>query len=283
MRAYRFAAVLGFNLDGDTRKATAEGAQNLHKIAAERIQTEFTKLILSSNFDKIAIFFEDIGGALFPEIARLRGFAQNTPYHVYDVYDHSMAALAATKPTLPQRLAALYHDTGKFETRTTDQGRRHHFYGHAKVSLKIAEKALLALRYDNATISRTLDIIRHHDADARGDRRLMKRFLHKHGAALALDILDFQIADNAAKSELARNTKLAHVIEAKALLQEIIAAGEPTRTADLDISGRDVMRILNIPPGAAVGAHLARLMEHVLEDASMNRREKLIELLKEQV
>ena len=281
MRAYRFAAVLGFNLDKTLRKAAKAGKQNLHNIAVERVQTEFTKILLADDFDKIEMFFEDCGDALFPEITRLLGFAQNNSYHYLDVYNHSMCVLRNTPAVITQRLAALFHDTGKYETRTTDDKGVHHFYGHPKISYNIAEKTLKHWRFDNNTIGRTLDIIKYHDVEAKPEKRLLKRLLNKLGEDLARDVLVFQIADNTAKSQLAKDYKLQDVIQAKQMLEEIIAAKEPFKTSDLAIDGRDVMEILGIAPSAAVGQHLHRLIEHVLDNPEINTREGLIGLLKD--
>jgi len=281
MRAYRFAATLGFNLAPDVRHAAIEGRQNLHNIAVERVRTEFMKMLLSSDFDRIEMFFDDCADTLFPEIASLKGFAQHNPYHCYDVWHHSLHALRATPPDAALRLAALYHDTGKLHTRTTDDRGIHHFYGHEAVSVKIAAKALEHWRFDNYTADRVLSIIKHHDKNFGTKRTAIKRLLNKLGADAARDVLNFQVADNMAKSEKARGEKLQAVLAAKDTLEDIIAAGEPVKIADLAITGRDVMEILEIGPSAAVGEHLQRLMEQVIENPAVNTHKGLVELLKE--
>ena len=289
MRAYRFGAVLGFNLAPDVRRAATDGRQNLRNIAVERVRTEFMKMLLSDNFDMIEMFFEDCADTLFPEIAALADFEQHSPYHCYDVLTHTFHALRNTPVDAALRLAALYHDTGKLHTRTTDAKGIHHFYGHEGVSVKIAAAALEHWRFDNHTTNRVLTIIKHHDMNfgtvggPAEKRTAIKRLLNKLGPDASRDVLDFQIADNMAKSDKAKGEKLQAVLAAKALLEDIIAAGEPVKTSDLAISGRDVMRELGIAPSAAVGQHLQYLMREVIKDPSVNTYDGLVGLLRKHV
>jgi tRNA nucleotidyltransferase (CCA-adding enzyme) len=286
MRAYRFGATLGFSLAPDVRRAAIEGAKNLRNTAVERVRTEFIKMLLSDNFDMIEIFFEDCADTLFPEIAALAGFEQHNPYHCYDVLLHTFHALRNTPGDAALRLAALYHDTGKLHTRTTDDKGIHHFYGHEAVSAKIAAEVLGYWRFDNHTTNRALTIIKHHDmnfgtADGRTVKRTaIKRLLNKLGPDASRDILNFQIADNMAKSQKAKDEKLQAVYAAKALLEDIMAAGEPVKISDLAISGRDVMKELGIAPSAEVGKHLQYLMGEVIKDPSVNTYEGLVNLLR---
>ena len=284
MRAYRFAATLDFALAPDVRAAAIEGRENLRNIAVERVRTEFMKMLLCDNFDSIEMFFEDCADTLFPEIAALEGFEQNNPYHCYDVLRHSLQALRNTPPDPALRLAALYHDTGKLHTRTTDDAGIHHFHGHEAVSVKIAAAALVHWRFDNHTTSRVLAIIKHHGGNyggsGRAERTAVKRLLNKLGPDLARDVLNFQVADNLAKSNKVKGAKLDAVLAAKAILEEIIAAGEPVKISDLAITGRDVMQELGIAPSAAVGEFLQYLMGEVIKNPAANTRENLVALLR---
>jgi tRNA nucleotidyltransferase (CCA-adding enzyme) len=280
MRAYRFAATLGFGLAPDVRRAAVMGRENLRNIAVERVRVEFMRMLLSDDFDGIEMFFEDCGGALFPEIVALAGFEQHNPYHCHDVLRHSFHVLRNTPPDAALRLAALYHDTGKLHTRTTDNGGVHHFYGHEAVSLRIAAKALEHWRFDNHTTNRVLTIIKHHSMNFGTKRTAVKRLLNKLGPDASRDILNFQAADNMAKSHKAKSEKLQDVLAAKALLEDIIANHEPVKISDLAISGRDVMDVLGIAPSAAVGEHLQYLMGVVLKNPDANTYENLIDILR---
>jgi len=281
LRAYRFSATLGFDIADDVRQAAVEGKQNLRHIAAERIQSEFCKLLSSDNFDKIEDFFDDIGDVLFPEITRLKGYEQDTPYHCYDVYRHTLEVLRHVPNQLYMRLAALFHDVGKFDTRTKDAKGIHHFYGHADVSHKICEAALAGLKFDNATTQRVLAIVKHHDVRMHADKLTLKRRTNKFGAELVRDLLAFQYADDMGKSDMVKTSRLPEVLAATALFEKIAASGEALKISDLAINGADVMRELGISPSAEVGRQLERLMQVVLENPELNEREKLLTILRE--
>ncbi|MDR2167595.1 MAG: CCA tRNA nucleotidyltransferase [Clostridiales bacterium] len=278
IRAYRFAAVLGFDLEPNTHKAAKALRHNLAKIARERIGAEISKLLVAENFTAIRIFFDDNADVLFPEIAALRGFAQNNPYHIYDVYDHSLEVLRHTSPALHMRLAAVFHDVGKLHTKTTKPCGTDSFKSHPKYSLQIAKKALRFYCFDSITTAKTLNLIRYHHHTLNPQKVAIKRFICEHSREFATDLLDFQRADNLAKSQKAAEN-LANIEAAAKVLAEILDTEEPATLKDLALNGQDIMRILKIPPGPAVGGHLKVLLEAVIEDPSLNDAEKLVNLL----
>ncbi|MCL2169914.1 MAG: HD domain-containing protein [Defluviitaleaceae bacterium] len=283
IRAYRFAAVLGFDLEEDTRMEAVAGKHNLNLIARERVQTELAKLFTSENFSAIEIFLEDCADVVFPEVAGLQGIIQNNDYHIYDVFRHTLEVLRHSSPTLHQRIAALFHDTGKARTKTTDQGGIDHFKGHEAVSVEIAKKSLKHWCFDNATTARALDIVKYHGRTILAEKTAIKRFISKVGEQTAADVLEFQIADNLAKSQKAVETTLPRILKARKMLEQVLEEGEPTTVKDLAITGKDVMTLLNIPPSQAVGDHLARLLELVIEEPTLNTKETLTRLLLKEV
>lgn len=280
MRAYRFGAVLGFELAPLCRRAAAALCAKLVDIAPERIRVEFEKILISDNFDKIDMFFKDCGHVLFPEIIAMAACTQENPYHIYDVYTHSLKAMQATEKDITMRLAALYHDTGKPLTKTMDDKGICHFYGHGKVSYEIAKIALAALRFDNATTNRVLTIIKHHEEDFGDTRQSIKAKLSKFGKCAAEDILNFQLADNMAKSNKAIAEKVGRIKMQMATMQDIISSAEPYEIKHLAITGKDVMALLNIGPSVVVGRHLDCLLQQVQKDPSINNYDSLKELLK---
>lgn len=279
MRAYRFSATLDFEVAGDVRQAALLGKNKLWHIAVERLQTEFAKLVVSNHFERIDVFFEDCGDVLFPEIAVLRGFRQDTPYHCFDVYRHTLEVMRQLPPDLTMRLAGLYHDVGKFKTRTTEEGGRHRFRGHAQAGYEIAKDVFKKWRLDNNTAQRVLEIIKYHSMEIVADRLELKRLIYKYGEALLADLLMFQKADNMAKSQLAKDVKLKEVMAAQLVFDEIIASGEPLKISELAIGGQEIMRELGIGPSARVGENLNRLMEEVLKNPEQNTPERLAALL----
>ncbi|MFA9423516.1 MAG: HD domain-containing protein [Sedimentibacter sp.] len=99
---------------------------------------------------------------IIPELVKLKGFNQYTPYHDKDVLEHTMAVLDNIKPNLNLRMAALLHDVGKPACFTTDDKGRGHFYGHNTKSAEESEKILKRLGYDNDFIVNVKTLIQHH-------------------------------------------------------------------------------------------------------------------------
>ena len=108
MRAVRFAAQLGFSIDGETKAAVKELSGTLVHISAERIQAELTKLLVSAHPEQMRTLYElGITGVMLPEFDRMMRAAQDNPHHCYTVGGHTIAALMHTPNDKILRLAVL--------------------------------------------------------------------------------------------------------------------------------------------------------------------------------
>jgi len=281
LRAYRFAAVLGFDLETSVIETIAAGRANIKGISAERIQVELNKTLLSGNFPMIRAFFAALGDVIVPEVAALRGVEQNNPFHCSDVYGHTMAVLEHTEADLPMRLAALLHDTGKAKSRTVDQDGVCHFYKHEIKSVEIASAVLKRLKYDNDTLDVVLNIIRFHSHCFRPERRSIKKLIGKLGPGLARYVLAFYRADTMGKSDVAKARNLPVADACMAMLDDVLATGEPCSIADLAVNGKDIMSILGLPPGREVGEMLNALLDCVQNDPALNTVEQLTEIMQQ--
>lgn len=99
---------------------------------------------------------------IIPEILKIRGFEQQTPYHDKDVYEHTMAVLDEISPKLNLRMAALLHDIGKPDCFSVDEKGRGHFYGHHIKSAEISEIILERLGYEDEFIQDVKTLIKYH-------------------------------------------------------------------------------------------------------------------------
>ena len=98
-----------------------------------------------------------------PELGDCVGFAQNTKYHTFDVYEHSIRALGFCQDNdLITRLSILLHDVGKPRCYTEDQNGGH-FKGHAPIGVELTEAIMHRLRFDNATTAAVLQLVELHD------------------------------------------------------------------------------------------------------------------------
>ncbi|MBE6700177.1 MAG: HD domain-containing protein, partial [Ruminococcaceae bacterium] len=179
LRAIRFASVLDFDIAKDTAKAVHSCRNLLSGIAAERIREEFCKLICGRGAVRILRDYIEVISVFMPELHRCVGFEQNTKYHCFDVFEHTLQALALCEDDdLITRLGILLHDIGKPLCYTED-GQGGHFKGHAPIGVEITREILLRLRFDNETIHRMERLVEWHDIPLSAEKKRVKRLLQK--------------------------------------------------------------------------------------------------------
>jgi putative nucleotidyltransferase with HDIG domain len=225
-------------------------------------------------------------GVLLPEVEGMRGVTQNR-HHRLDVYDHSLAALdfmaedPADDPVL--RLAALLHDAGKPAARTIRKGEPS-FIGHEVIGARMVEACARRLRLPEADVGRLCHLVRHHLVryTPRWSDRAVRRFVRRVGPARLEDLLRLCTADARAKDPgTHRDVPVPPEVAAlRARIDELSAGGMAVRVRDLAITGEDVIGILGISPGPEVGRVLEALLERVITDPSLNRRDPLLKTLR---
>ena len=281
MRAVRFAAQLGFEIEPATRDAAEKHALDLKNVSAERIETELTKLLVSPHPEKLMDMYEmGITAVMLPEFDLMIDTPQNTPYHKYDVGRHTIEVLKNVSPTKVMRYVALLHDTGKVETRTTDENGRDHFKGHSFASEKIAEKVLRRLRMDNDTIRDVKKIVLWHDFGIKGGITIksVRKMLSQMGEEYFDSYVEIKKADILGQSDYRADVSYDNLDQIIGFHDEIMKDGDALTISDLAIKGQDLIG-LGIQPGPEMGQILRNLLEKVLEDPELNTKDRLKELL----
>ena len=138
-----------------------------------------------------------------PELLTGRKLSQadDRGYHIFDVLDHNYYACDGApkeKPLL--RLAALLHDTGKFEAkneREKDGFKIINFYNHENYSEKTAEKLMTRLKFSNAQIEYVCHLIKNHmfHYESTWSDAAVRRFLVKVKPEYVEDLIDLRLAD----------------------------------------------------------------------------------------
>src|SRR5690606_22204040 len=147
MRGLRFASKLDFKIDPATEQAMVDNRELLKGVSAERIQSEFNGLIQGQSANKVLTKYSNILSEAIPGIKPMIGFDQKNPNHIYDVWEHSAEVTGNSENDLAHRLAGVFHDSGKPATFTMDEEKNvGRFFGHAQVSMEIADKALRDLK-----------------------------------------------------------------------------------------------------------------------------------------
>ena len=289
MRAVRFAAQLGYEIEEQTKQAAIILSVHLKDISVERIQVELVKLLTSKHPEFLKIAYDmDITKVILPEFDQMMLTSQNHPHHCYTVGEHTLKALEQVKitdfedkKTLKQvRLAILFHDIGKPETKKVDNKGIDHFYGHPEVSEKIAKKILQRLHFDNDTIKVVCALVKYHDYKPVPTPQGVRRAIHRIGEEIFPLLFPVKKADIYAQSDYLREQKLKREEEIAAIYEEIVSQNQCLSIKDLAITGKDLME-LGIKPSKELGDILNMLLDLVLEDPSRNTKEELILLVKE--
>ena len=278
LRALRFAAVLGFDIDAATAGSIHRNVLLLDNISPERINVELTKLVCGRYALDVLLEYKDIVTAIIPELKPAIGFEQNSVWHRYDVYEHIMRAVDAYKGDDECiKIALLLHDVGKPLCYTEDDQGHGHFYGHVEEGVKLAGPILTRLKFSNDQKDKILDLIRYHDVIVEPTLKSCRRFLGKVGIGLFEDLAHIKRADITAQSEYSYNREYSKINEVLEMARQIAASDACLTIKDLAVNGDDLMNVLGIAPGRQVGEILGALLDKVIEDEIPNDKDRLIE------
>ncbi len=277
LRALRFASSYGFSIEPETDAAIRRLYRALDQVAPERVRVELQKLLCGRSAGEILRAYPEVITFLLPELKPCVGFDQRTPYHRWDVWEHTVRAVDKVRPVEALRLAMLLHDSGKPACFTLDEDGKGHFFGHAKVSKCLAETALTRLRVDNATRDRVLLLVEKHDLELSPERPLLTRRLSQLGEARLRDLMEVQRADALAKGTEDETEVNARAAAMQSALDALLLEKPCVTLRDLAVHGSDLLDI-GYAKGPALGRCLNALLEGVVSGRVENDRETLLAL-----
>ena len=279
LRACRFAAQLGFQVEAATLAAIPLRLEVARQVSVERVFAELDKLLLGAEPDRGLSLLVESGllGLWLPELLPMLGCGQNR-HHRHDVWHHTLEVIRCTPAESALRWTALLHDAGKPGSRTLGPEGEAHFYGHEARSLELASTILERLKASGALREAVAALIRHHGTHptAIWTDAACRRFLRK----LADDALDldrwgtFRLADLRGKGLEAEAHETEHAT-LMARLGALAASAPPLSVRALALDGAALMRLAGWPGGPWLGELQRQLLEAVLEDPAANTPEQL--------
>ena len=165
LRAVRFAARFGYEIEPATFAAMQKHAQEIHLISHERVRDELTKMLTEGSARRAFLLLDESGllKQVLPEISAMKGVEQPPQFHPEgDVFVHTLLLLDKLPQPASATLAwgALLHDVGKPPTfRVADRIR---FDGHVEVGVKMARNILHRLRFSNDDCDQILTLVENH-------------------------------------------------------------------------------------------------------------------------
>lgn len=283
LRAIRFSAQFGFCIDAKTEDAMRRQMHRLDNISAERIGSEFRKIVCAPDATFAICSSKPVICEIIPEMTPLICCGQNNQYHNKDVFGHTMQVLhnANDCESFPKewaddgvRMALFFHDFGKPAVKTIDDKGYDHFYGHPAVSAEITENVLRRLRYSNDFIDTVVELVKYHDIEFAPNKRCARRMLNKFSVEQLQRLLKIRECDNRAHSEAAHplfQKSLDFYEYMKAVLEEKNAFS----IKDLAINGRDLIE-RDVEPGPEMGKLLRMALDAVMDEQVENRKEDLL-------
>ena len=277
MRAVRFAAQLGYEVEEDTVQAMKELAPTLSKISAERIAAELEKLLVSPHPEKLKMAYEcGITAVILPEFDRCMETAQNNPHHKYSVGEHTIVSIGNARPDRILRYTMLMHDMGKPSCKTTDEQGIDHFYGHQEVSAQMANDILRRLKSDNETRRSVSKLVRYHDLTCGLTGKSVRKAISLIGEDLFPLYLEVKDADTRAQSDFRFQEKMDYLEEVRLLYRKILEEGDCLSLKDLAVNGKDLIAA-GMKPGREIGEVLEAMYRDVIDDPEHNNKEYLME------
>lgn len=298
LRAVRFACRLDFQMEEATAAALAACAPLLDAVARERVGVELQGILATRHGGDALLRYPEIMCAAVPELALLRGFDQRSPYHAFDVYEHTARVLTVAgelsaapadggDPSVPPSSslmwAALLHDIAKPACFTLDENGRGHFYGHPEEGAPVARAIMSRLGLSEHLIRESCLLVCWHDIPLDPTRKSLLTMLNRlsgegvDAPRLMDELLDLKRADTLGKAP-----SCFYYVEEIELMREraheLLTAGEAYSLKTLAISGGDLVRA-GIQPGPRIGELLGRVLKATIAGAVANERTALLAFL----
>lgn len=281
LRAIRFAAQLEFTIMPGTDWEIHKQYKNLENISVERINSEFCKIASSDDFCVELLLYKDVFSLFIPELKDMFDFPQNNPWHIWDVFGHTIHAVEyCDSDDLVVRLAVFFHDFGKPHSYQDGEDGIRHFKGHGKVSADMTDSIMKRLRFDNETRNNVVELVYYHDATFEVGKKYVKRWLNKIGEKQFRRLLQVKKADNKAQNLELSSGRIEELEEIELLIDEVLQEDECFSLKDLAVNGKDLIDI-GYTEGVSIGITLKCLLDEVIEGRINNKKQVLLKRAKE--
>jgi len=287
MRAVRFASQLGFDIEADTFAALASQAERLKIVSGERIIDELNKIIMSPvpSYGFKLLFHSKLLHQFFPEMTALHGVEYVGNQAHKDNFFHTLQVLdnvAKVSDDLWLRWAAIMHDIAKPLTKRFDKKHGWTFHGHEergarmtpaifrRLKLPMDERMLFVQKLVRLHL-RPIALVKNVTDSA--IRRLLFEAGDDIDALMTLCRADITSKNNEKVSRFLRNFDLVEKKMAEVEQKDQLRNFQPP------VSGDEIMKLLQIPPGRLVGELKERIKDAILDGEIRNDRQEALDLL----
>lgn len=257
VRALRFAAELGFEIEEATLRAMEKKADLLRHLAPERLRIELERLLVGPWTVRVLDRHAGLMAAIIPELHELARQKDKAGRNLYQV---ALDRLAAVSVDPVRRLAALLYDVEDVVC--------------AGSALSVGRR----LRFSNQDLGRIDRLAVSRELAVAGDERTVWRLLHRWGKDAFFEVLELWQADAGARGSAGR-VRQEELESVAATARRLVDSGRTLGLADLQLDGHDLAA--RGYRGAEIGQGLETLLERVCVDGLPNEREALLRALEE--
>ncbi len=289
MRAFRFAAQLGFSVEQSAIEAAAKMAPRLKIVSQERITDEFMKILASSK-PSVGLQLMQATGVLkvvFPEVAHMGGVDQRQDFHHKDVLQHTFRVLdnvAEASQDVWLRLAALLHDIAKPRTKAFKEGVGWTFHGHEELGARMVKPIFRKMRFPFEKIGYVEKLVRLHLrpmalVDEGVTDSAVRRLLFGAGEVVD-DLMTLCRADITSKNpKLVVQVKQNYDLVAQKIAE--VEEKDKIRNWQPPLRGDEIMEVCGLQPGPLVGKLKDAITDAILDGRIPNEHEAALSLLLE--
>src|SRR5690554_6115209 len=274
LRLFRFQATLGFEPDRKAFEAVKDMAPRLEIVSAERIRDEFSKLITAPDPGPAleGLIESGLADQFIPELSGL-AMEQDPVQRHKDVLAHTIAVVRKTSPDLVLRLAALFHDIGKPDTREFGPGGVT-FHHHEVVGARITRERLRALAYPREIVDDVSRLVflhlRPHTLKLGWTDSAVRRYVRDAGHLL--DRLNALVRADVTTANQKKQRQIQEGIDELERRIAVLSEQEELARLRAPIDGHDVMTYTGIGPGPMVGEIMDILLEKRIEEGPYTRK-----------
>lgn len=283
LRAVRFAAQLGFEIDPETLEAIRNEASRISIVSMERITEEFNKILLSPRPAKGLGLLFDTGllRLIFPELVHLQGVKtingqahKDNFYHTLQVVEN----LVLRSEDLWLRWAALLHDIAKPQTQRFEQGVGWTFHGHEEMGARMVPRIFKHFKLPlDRTMTKVQNLVRLHLrpialTKSKVSDSAMRRLLFEVGEDID-DLMELCRADITSKNE-AKVQRYLRNFEDLDLRLKAVSEADRMRLWQPPLGGADIMACFGLEPGRTVGIIKNRIRQAILDGEIENDPEQ---------
>ncbi len=275
MRLFRFQATLGFTPDDRTLSAVAGMGERLGIVSAERVRDELNKLMVApapgaALFDMVRLKLVE---QFLPELPSLA--MEQDPHHRHkDVLAHTLAVVDKTSPDLTLRLAALFHDIGKPDTRQFGPGGVS-FHHHEVVGARITKRRMKAMRYPRELVDDVSRLVflhlRPHTLVMGWTDAAVRRYVRDAGDLL--EPLNELVRCDVTTANERRERAIQSRIDELERRIDVLGQQEELARLRAPVDGNQVMEYLGIRPGPTVGEIMQILLERRIDEGPYSASE----------